>query len=667
MALPEVVLDDRSFQDLVNEARLRIARSCPEWSEHNVSDPGITLIELFAWMTELLGYRINRIPDRLHVALLEHLGIQLAPPSPARTSLRFRLAAPATEPVRIPAAETEVGTVRTVSDQSVVFQTDETFVIEPLRPVHYVVGREGAWRDVKVAGGRARPVGDDQRAFGSPPALGDALHLGFDASPARLMLRLDVECSQARGAGVDPEDPPLRWEVSGPDGQWLECAVLKDGTGGFNFGSGTIELQLPPRSAIVALAGHRCHWLRCRVHDRTRDDQPAAMFSHPPEIYDITAAPIGALLPASHSSAEKTEVLGESDGTPAQRFALRHSPVLPLQRGERLEVRPPGAELWDPWEHRESYVNSGPGDKHFTLDLVHGELTLGPAIREADGGWTQHGAVPEKGAQMRITGYRRGGGREGNVAAGALCVLRRPMPGVSGVTNPEPARGGVDAESLESARHRAALEIRTRYRAVTAEDFEFLCGEATPRVGRVLCLGPLPGEHAIRVFLVPKIEDADRSLTVGELQPNEVLLAEVGEYLDARRTIGTTVHLLPAQFKGVSVVVNIQAAPLADPQRIEQDVAHALYTYLNPVIGGSPGGPGPGWGFGHALNIGELYGIVGAIDGVEQIRILRVYETDLTTGEQAAQAAGNQIPLEATELIASGTHIVKATHGTPGG
>ena len=49
--LPEIELDDRRFQDLVSEARMRISRSCPEWTEHNVSDPGITLIELFAWMT----------------------------------------------------------------------------------------------------------------------------------------------------------------------------------------------------------------------------------------------------------------------------------------------------------------------------------------------------------------------------------------------------------------------------------------------------------------------------------------------------------------------------------------------------------------------------------------------------------------------------------------
>src|SRR5215218_7974173 len=111
MTLPELVLDDRRFQDLVNEARLRIHQSCPEWTEHNVSDPGITLIELFAWMTDMLIYRVNRIPDKLHLALMELLDVRPESPRSASTRLRFRLSAPAADALPIPAGETEVGTL----------------------------------------------------------------------------------------------------------------------------------------------------------------------------------------------------------------------------------------------------------------------------------------------------------------------------------------------------------------------------------------------------------------------------------------------------------------------------------------------------------------------------------------------------------------------------
>ena len=64
-------------------------------------------------------------------------------------------------------------------------------------------------------------------------------------------------------------------------------------------------------------------------------------------------------------------------------------------------------------------------------------------------------------------------------------------------------------------------------------------------------------------------------------------MTEVAEYLDERRLIGTTVQLLPCRFRGLSVVVNLQASPLADTARVEEDVAHALYTYLNPLVGGN--------------------------------------------------------------------------------
>ena len=180
MSLPQIKLDDRHFQELVSEARMRIAQSCPEWTEHNVSDPGITLIELFAWMTDMLIYRVNRVPDKLHVALLELLGIELHGPTAARTNVRFRLAAPPDQPVEIPAGTTEVATLRTASDESIVFQVATDFSIPPLKPAAYVVERGGQYKTIAVADGAARPQGPDRFPFATPPQIDDALYLGFD-------------------------------------------------------------------------------------------------------------------------------------------------------------------------------------------------------------------------------------------------------------------------------------------------------------------------------------------------------------------------------------------------------------------------------------------------------------------------------------------------------
>jgi predicted phage baseplate assembly protein len=659
--LPEIQLDDRRFQDLVSEARTRIARACPEWTEHNVSDPGITLIELFAWMTEMTIYRLNRVPDKLHVALLDLLGIRLDGPTAAKTSLRFKLADVPAEPILIKGGETEVGTPRTAHDESIIFQVDEDFTVPAMRPTAYVLQRHGQVKDVGVADGEARPQGSDQLAFGSPPQVGDGLYLGFEQPLDRLIIQVEVDASQARGAGVNPEDPPLRWEVSSTDGTWAEAKVLEDLTGGFNYGSGTVELELPPRSVIAPFGGHRLYWLRCRIAETSVSGKSGATYAHPPEIYSITAAPMGALLPATHAARVEREILGVSDGTPGQVFPLRNKPVLKLEAGETLEVQDPESGDWARWEPRPDFVGSTQFDRHFVLDLVSGEVELGPAIRETDGSWTQYGAIPPKDAVLRFTRYRHGGGRAGNVSANTLTVLKSTIPGVDTVTNPEPATGGVDAEIISHARQRAAMEIRSRYRAVTAEDFEFLAGEASPRVARAVCVPPRDG-GPVQLHLVPRVYPADRKLEWDELMPDKDLLDEVGAYLDERRLIGTTVKLEPCRFRGLSVVVNLQAHPLADTARVEEDVAHALYTYLNPLVGGNPTGPGEGWPFGRALNQGELYGVVHAVEGVEFVRILRLYETNLQTGEQSAKPSGTHIVLEPDELLASGLHIVKATH-----
>src|SRR5436853_7015204 len=115
-------LDDRRFQDIVDEAKSRIPRYCPEWTDHNVSDPGVALIELFAWMTDMLLYRVIQVPDKMYITFLELIGVQLNPPRAARAPITFYLSAPQLIDVTIP-AETEVATVRTETTAPIVFTT----------------------------------------------------------------------------------------------------------------------------------------------------------------------------------------------------------------------------------------------------------------------------------------------------------------------------------------------------------------------------------------------------------------------------------------------------------------------------------------------------------------------------------------------------------------
>lgn len=84
-------LDSRRFADLVEEARQRIPRYAPEWTNLNDSDPGMTLVKLHAWMTETILYELNRVPDLNYVAFLNLVGVTPFPARPARAELTFTL------------------------------------------------------------------------------------------------------------------------------------------------------------------------------------------------------------------------------------------------------------------------------------------------------------------------------------------------------------------------------------------------------------------------------------------------------------------------------------------------------------------------------------------------------------------------------------------------
>src|SRR6478672_9016024 len=89
MPLPLPNLDTRRWSDLVDEGRALIPRYAPGWTDHNVSDPGITLIDLLAWVIEADIYRVNRVPDSHRLKFLRLIGFPPAAPMPAWTPLSF--------------------------------------------------------------------------------------------------------------------------------------------------------------------------------------------------------------------------------------------------------------------------------------------------------------------------------------------------------------------------------------------------------------------------------------------------------------------------------------------------------------------------------------------------------------------------------------------------
>ncbi|MCD6302431.1 MAG: putative baseplate assembly protein [Anaerolineae bacterium] len=656
MALPTRSLDDRSFQDLVDEAKKKIPLYCPEWTDHNVSDPGITLIELFCWLVDMLLYRVNQMPHTHYVKLLELLGITLEPPRAATVPLTFYFSAPQPAPVTIPRA-TAVSTRRVDEAEPVVFTTQEELTIHPAELTQILVRKQRgsgmAYESVSLARLKKEftPFTDE------PPKVGEALYLGFEAPLHRHVLGVDLTCVRAGGQNIVPENPPLQWQAW-TEGGWERLPQEQDGTGGMSW-SGQVRLRLP-ELARRAIGETEAYWVRCEVTEATGDIRP---YTTSPIIREVRLVSWGATVPASHASEEHDEPLGRSDGSPGQVYHLDHTPILPRWDTERVEVWMPGMETWEPWREVDDFSECGPDERVYTLDSVTGEVTFGPALRLTDGSARQYGAIPPRGADIRFSSYRYGGGTSGNVRSGTITELKTTIAYVSRVTNHLPAQGGLDAETLEEAMFRAKSLMRTRYRAVTAEDYEFLARQAFPgRVARVRCLqtpitggrGGAPSPGQVYVMIIPAIheQEAQGYIPLTRLALSDDLRDEVHAYLDERRLLTTRLQVRQAGFKRVRVHARIVARPGVDHVRLEQDVIAALNRTLNPLVGGPDG---TGWPFGRELYLSDLYACIQGVAGIQYIQDVAMFTVDEADRTQPIE---RKLELLAHEVVVSDLHQV---------
>lgn len=624
--MPVPNLDDRRFQDLVDDSRRFVQRKCPEWSDHNVSDPGITLIETFAMVTDQLLYRLNRVPDRLYVHFLDLLGLELEPPSPARADVTFWLSAPRRDVVAVRTG-TEVCTERTDEEAPVAFETVEDLAIVPCSLVAVATAGPNGQR---VSRTQQLVEGVEFPCFGNPPRPGDALLVGLSTAVPRCAVTVRVEC-RADGAGVDPRQPPLVWEAW-TGRRWVPCEVERDegnadGTGGFNR-SGDIVMHVPAGHTEHVVDNTRAGWLRCLLVQP--GDRPPYVRS--PRILAAQAFTVGGTTSAEHAETVRDEVVGTSEGVPGQRFPLARGPVLAASGELVVEVAGGTSEQsWRRWQRVEHFDASSPTDTHYRLDTTNDEIVFGPGVRQRDGSVRQYGAVPPESAPIRATVYRVGGGSHGNVARKAINALRTSVPFVNRVANRRPATGGVDREDLESAKRRAPAFLRTRQRAVTTADYEYLAKAADPRAARTRCLAGDGTEAAvIRLAVVPEIPgDPEKPTDFKAFLPGRDLLENIADYLDERRMLGTRLIVEPPFYLRITAEARLRPGPRADAERVEAAALAVIHRYLHPLAGGPDG---TGWPFGRTVAAGELLARLAQLSGVDQVDEVRLYQYDPKTG-----------------------------------
>lgn len=604
MAIDAPTLDDRSFEQLYDEARSLIPRYTPEWTDHNDVDPGATMLQLHAWFTEQLLYRLNQVPERNYRKFLQLLGIDVKPAAPATVDVTFTTARLDTDAI-VPAG-TQVAVGGGGGDgPPIVFELQQAFVAIGPRLAAVQVYDSFAYHDVTTANAAG---GQGFDPFGPHAHAGSALVLGFDSpaafteQPVTLMLYaeqplarpvVEVELEAA------PVPPPATlayeyWDGSG----WEPLGRDLDETWSL-LRSGRIVVSVPANRAhkrTLGVVTTSLYWLRVRLVDQHFDRVPRLA-----QVLSNTTSAIQAVTITD-------EVLGGSDGMPDQGpFALTITPVLSL----RLEIDEGSG--FEPWQEVDDFLASKPGDPHYVLDHALGEIMFG------NGRW---GRIPvanpaNPSGNIVARRYLAGGTARGNVGAGTVTVLQTAAPGIASVTNTRPSSGGADQETVADAKRRAPSALKARGRAVTAEDFETLTLEAPAPVKRANALAlhhpgfpdvQVPG--TVTVVVVPDIPG-------NAPMPSESTLRLVCQYLNQHRLITTEVFATGPTYRRVRITGDIVARPDADLAAVRKSVAESLVDWLHPLHGGDDG---DGWPFGGTIYASSLYRLALEVPGVARIK-----------------------------------------------
>jgi hypothetical protein len=686
MPLQSPILDDRSYEQLRDELIRRIPVYAPEWTDHNPSDPGITLIELFSFLGENILYRFNQIPDATYMEFLRLLQIPLRSAVPSRAlavlSLKTKeqvvrvekgteakageVAFESLTEVRVlPVSCQAVAKKLTESpdknsEEAIFFQQAKMF-LDPIKeiavpytselvpsespgiPVDFDMTADNMlW--VAVLAEDAESVEKVREQLAEPENAPMLLNIGFVPehrldpdeyiTPPEFTRRF-----RCPGEGVTSDSSPVQWSIStgkfdkDNKPQYRPLAIEHDTTEGLSR-EGVVRLRLPRDLAEIG---------NFRI-----DDPDRIGTGNLPPILDDEDLEDRVIFWLRAFHLLRTKVEGQKQQTELKENGF----------GKILYVGANAVQLEQTCRAKPEFLGTGTGQPSQEYSLVHkyalsGSLTL--EIEEADGwrAWTEvddffasrendrhylldpeagrvrfgnglQGMAPQIGQRIRLLSYRYGGGLRGNVPPDAVNRVTN-VAGVE-IRNPLAAYGGADAESIEFALERIPGELRRRDRAVTQGDFRELA-LMTPgaNIGRAECL---PLYHPQR----PKT-DAAGVVTVfvwpqqdaahpDAPLPDKNQLRAVCGWLDARRLVTTEVYVLPPKYRKIAVAVGLRVKPGYGIDAVRHWVETVLRQYLSPL---PPYGPaGQGWPLGHRVHGPELEAAALQVEGVDYLEDLQV-------------------------------------------
>ncbi len=336
-------LDDKPFEQIVDEARQLIPSNAPEWTDHNVHDPGITFTELFAWLAEISHYRLNRTSATSYERFFSLMGVTPESAQAAEVSVAFEFN-PLSQGLLIPANTKMLA----IGIEDVPFQTLADQYLTKAK-IKRVVTEAGGRQIVQTTA--EKNEAGHYEAFGPSPTAGDFLRLEFDnwfdEPRGQLQVTLFEDDLSARtpfpqNPGAFEPSATIRWEYrSDAPGvaaeQWTPLKVVDDGTLSFSR-SGDVVFESPTEPAA-------------REHKELRALVVDGRFEIPPRVVTIRTNTVR----ARQVETIVNEDLGPGLGTADQLVQLKKSPLFintqiddgPFQVGEVLDWEALTARLRD--------------------------------------------------------------------------------------------------------------------------------------------------------------------------------------------------------------------------------------------------------------------------------------------------------------------------------
>ncbi len=572
MPLPIPNLDTKDFDAYFQEARAALPAQAPKWTEYNPSDPGITLIELFAWLSDINTYRLNRIDGKHILKYLKLLDASPKPVVPAKCLVTFE--SNHKEEIKI-AQNSELLAVDETQNISIPFVTLEALSLHRAKPEKIMLKNERGFLTYE------KPFPPFFYPFGQLAKEGHCFEVTFDHAiegDFSLTFIFYEEDLPPKGFHAYEKEnilpsALLEWEYKKKESSktWQSLKIMKDNTNSFSQ-NGTIFFQPQNKVKII----------RCKIKKE--------YFENAPRIQRILTNTTEAV------QIKKVEELLEEKGSglPHQRMVLKESPLT----GETtVKVT---NEIWHETDTLQKHTYD---EKVYQVDKNKGVIIFGDGIR---------GAIPPLDANTFCT-YTTSKGSKGNIAQNLTWAAPYVASNIS-ITNPFIAAGGEDPQTVKEAYMEFHKDFRTPYQAVTAKDFEYLAihtpglivARAKALVNKV--------ENKVSVIVLPF---SFNKLVI----PTESFRKTVCFHLDKHRLITTKVEVIPPFYTLVSVRTTMTLKEGGSESTIRKNIQKAVEDFLDPIRGWKDH---QGWPFGQAVYKSDIYALLGSVDGVKCVAELTI-------------------------------------------